>query len=89
MKDVIKFPSKSSYYVGKTVKVVRHGESLWLEVKSARPDGKLVAVLANSPLFWPESLGDAVEISPDEILREYDEGKAEREYQENAKRNTT
>ena len=74
MSDVAEFPSKSAALVGRHVKVVRHGERLWLKVKSARPNGKMVAIVDNHPLAWPESYGDHVEIDRNEIMEIWDDG---------------
>ena len=63
------FPSGQRSLVGRIVKVCRHAECLWLQVKSVRPSGNLVAQIDNHPQNWPESYGDAVEIQPDEIVR--------------------
>ena len=54
--------------IGSFINVSRHGERLWLRVKSIRPKNRIVAVIANQPVIWPHSIGDAVEISYDEVL---------------------
>lgn len=69
MGDVVDISRRS--LIGKHVKVCRHGECLWLEVKSTRPNGNLVAAVDNHPVAWPERIGDAVELQPDEIVRVY------------------
>lgn len=66
--DPVPFPSAQRNLVGETVKVCRHGECLWLKVKSVRPSGTMVALLDNHPVEWPEKHGDPVEIRPDEIV---------------------
>lgn len=76
MSAPLNFPSEAQHYVGKTVKVSRHGEAIWLHVKSARPGNTMVAQIDNNPICWPYNLGDAVDISPDEVIGVYAEEEA-------------
>lgn len=66
---VMHFPSAQCSLRGRHVKVCRHGECVWLIVRSVRPDGNMVAVVDNVPLMWPQSRGEPVEIRPDEVVR--------------------
>ncbi len=73
MSDPVPFPSAQRGLVGDIVKVCRHGECLWLKVKSVRPSGTMVALIDNHPVEWPEGFGDAVEIKPEEIVTVWQE----------------
>lgn len=75
MTDPVIFPSAQRSIVGRHVKVCRHGECLWLEIKSVRPNGSMVALVDNNPVEWPEKRGDPVEIHPDEIVKVWTETK--------------
>ena len=71
--DPIPFPSQSAKLVGKHVKVSRHGERIWLKVKSVRPNGNLVALVDNHPIEWPERYGDHVEIDREEAIEVWED----------------
>jgi len=73
MSDPIPFPVKQRTLVGDIVKVCRSGECLWLRVKHVRPSGKMVALVDNHPVEWPERLGDPVEIDANEIVAVWQE----------------
>jgi len=69
MAEVVQFKEYQGPAVGSYIKALRHGESLWLQVKQVRPSDKtIIAQLANAPLMWPYSLGDAVRIRFDEVI---------------------
>lgn len=73
MRDVALFPSQRAALVGKHVKVIRHGERIWLRVKSVRPNGNMAAIVDSYPIEWPEGYGDHVEIDREETIEIWDE----------------
>lgn len=65
--------AKKRLEIKQLVKIRRNGERFWCEITGQHDDGSYQATINNHVMMQPESFGDEIRITEDEVIDVYGE----------------